>query len=294
MKKFRVILTLSIAISAIFFSDRTLAGDLERSKYGTLGKMIDEGVLMAQIRGMSGHEGECVMITIRNISGDTSFILLEPGRILQSIDTSVQDILITREERLVLAPGAQQKFTAFGFCSQATLSSPDSAEVFSMGKMADSSLISLAIFLNENENKFPVDAIQQAVWCISDNYSIMDIYGEDLASINELRNYVADLKGLDHVLSSNNDQTPYWRSIYHYTHTVSGEIEVYFASDCLANILIIDREGKEYKSLAKQKSYKAGYYRFTFSFTTTDWPKGEYFIIVESAEAVLYRKEFTL
>jgi hypothetical protein len=294
MKVFRVFQRLFFIIALSLLWTGAIAGELDRSECSPLNVLIEKGKLRASIQGVGGHEGECISISLFSTSDDTSFIWLEPGRILQSVDTAVQDILITREELLVLAPGEHRELAIFGFCSQASYAPPDSSEQFLPGKMADSTVVMLARFLNERDNEFPVDAIQNAVWCLTDNYDIRDIYGEDLASIHDLINYVADLKGLDIDFSTDYDQAgnlePYSQS----SVTISGDVEVYFPTDCLANISIVNSEGVEYESFEELKYYKSGIYNFTFRFTSSNWPPGKYYFIVESEGNVIYRKEFSL
>jgi hypothetical protein len=294
MNVFRVFPKLFFSIALLSFCTGAFAGELDRSKCTPLNVLIEKGKLRASIQGVGGHEGECISISLFSTSDDTSYLWLEPGRILQSVDTSVQDILITREEMLVLAPGEQRELTIFGFCSQASLASPDSSEQFLPGQMADSTVVLLARFLNERDNNFPVDAIQGAVWCLTDNHDIRDISGEDMASIHDLINYVADLKGLDFDYTLAYDQAgndePYSQS----SVTITGDVQVYFPSDCQANISIVNSEGVEYESFEKLKSYKSGIYNFTFRFTSSNWTPGNYYFIVECEGTVIYRKEFSL
>lgn len=294
MKVFRVFLIALLTIALAFHFTGGFAEDFDRSRGLSLNVLIDNGKLKASIRGIGGHEGECINIALISTSDDTSFLWLEPGRILESVDTAVQDILITREEMMVLAPGERKELAVFGFCSQASCASPDSSELFLPGKMADPDVVSLANFLNERDNIFPVDAIQSAVWCVTDNHDIRDIYGGDLASVNDLIRYVADLKGLDIDFSKDFNPAGDYESFSQSSVTISGDVEVYFPSDCLANISIVNSEGEEYESFEKQKSYKSGIYNFTFRFTSSDWPPGKYYFIVESEGKVIYRKEFAL
>ena len=293
MKIFRVYRIAWVTVFLSIFDLVSVAGDLEKSIFSPLDVLLKEKKLSAIIQGIGGHEGECIIISLHSTSEDTAFLWLEPGRLLQSLDTAVQDILITREEMLVLAPGDKIELKVFGFCSQALNSSPDSLEQFIPGRMADSTLTFLAEFLNDRNNNFPQGAIQNAVWCLTDNYSIGDIYGDDLASINELRGCVAGLKGLDpkdYMLSEEDISDP----VSSNSVDVSGEIGMYFSSDCLADFIVVDSEGKEYENLEKQKSCKSGYYNFTFRFTAVDWPPGKYYLIIRSERKILYKKEFAL
>jgi hypothetical protein len=243
---------------------------------------------------MGGNEGECIFMFLSNPTADTSYVRIEPGRTLGSLDTTVQDILITREEILALAPGEKRELSIYGFCSQALNASPDSAESFNIGKMADSSVVVLAEFLDERNNEFPEDAIQKAVWCLTDDHDIMEIYSEDLASIADLRNFVAKLKGADSFTLKVEDTPRNVNRFTYLTKTISGELDLFIPTDCIVDIYIRDNEGRSYDSFRKKTPYKAGTYKYSFKFTVTNWPPGKYFLCVRADGVLLHEKEFDL
>jgi hypothetical protein len=115
-------------------SIQIFADDNVRKRYSSIDELVSGGSVAVSIMGTGGHEGECIYMLLTNPSSDTSYIRIEPGRTFSSLDTSVQDILITREELLILAPGEERNLSIFGFCSQASCASPDSAEMFDVGR----------------------------------------------------------------------------------------------------------------------------------------------------------------
>lgn len=244
--------------------------------------------------GLGGHEGECISMYLSNTTSDTFYIRIEPGRTLSALDTNVQDILITREELLTLAPGEGRNLSVFGFCSQASNASPDSAEMFSIGSMADSSIVALAEFLDERDNDFPTDAIQKAVWCMTDDHSIMNIYSDDLASIADLRNFVAELKGINAEAIKVEDVPDDGRMFSAYARTISGEVELLIPTDCIVDIYICDSNGNQVDEFEKHVPYKAGTYRYSFKLTTTNWPPGEYFLTIRGDGKLLFEKSFDI
>lgn len=269
-------------------------GEVDKTRCAPIQALIGKGILEVTIYGLGGHEGECIGMSLKNPSTDTAFIRIEPGRVLSSLDTATQDILITREELFALAPGEQRLIDLYGFCCEALNASPDSAQVYRVGEMADSAVVALAVFLDEHNNQFPENAIQHAIWCLTDDYSIDGIYTEDLASVSDLVNMVASLKDVDEEWHFIENVPEDGARFSHHTRTISGEIELFIPEDCIVNIYICDEQGQKWDEFEKNVAYKAGMYQYSFKLTVTNWPRGKYFIYVKAGSEFLYKKEFEI
>jgi len=294
MHLFRVFFLWIIVLLLWSASCAALPRDIDKHKYSSINELIRNGRIQASIMGSGSHEGECMAMFLENSEPDTVFIRIEPGRVLTSIDTAIQDILITREELFALAPGGKTTVGIFGFCCQASYAPPDSAELFQVGNMADSAVVALAEFLNERENNFPEDAIQHAIWCLTDDYSVNEITGEDLASIADLRNMVIGLKGMDEALFNVGNVPGNGAQFSQYIKSITGEFEIYIPSDCIVDIFICDEKGKHWDEFEEDVPYKAGTYQYSFKLTTSNWPGGQYFFCFMANDSLLYKKAFDL
>jgi hypothetical protein len=290
MKSINVANALSFAFIVLLSQLPAFPGDMDKSKHSSLEEMVREKQLGINICGMGGYQGDCIMMSFYNLAPDTSFLRLEPGRILASADTLAQDILITREELITLAPGERRSIMAFGFCSEANKAAPDSAGLFNLGEMADSSLVVLAEFLNDKGNNYPEDAIQHAVWCMTDDYELSEIYNADFAGTAELLELVAGLKGIQYTWDENRNviQAPESRI------AISGEVEIFIPNACLVDIYICDQDGKKWEILEEKVPYKPGIFQYTFRIMAINWPGGTYFLRVMSDDKLLYQKEFDM
>lgn len=290
MKSFNVAIALVFALFLSLSQLPAFSGEMDKSKHSSLEEMVRNKQLGINICGMGGYQGDCIMMSFYNRSPDTTFLRLEPGRILASADTLAQDILITREELITLAPGERRSIRAFGFCSEACKAAPDSAGLFNLGEMADSLLVVLAEFLNDKGNNYPEDAIQNAVWCMTDDYELSGIYNADFAGTAELLDLVAGLKGIQYTWDENRNviQAPESRI------AISGEVEMFIPDECLLDIFICDQDGKKWGILKEKAPYKPGIIRFTFRIMAVNWPGGKYFLRAESDNKLLYQKEFDI
>jgi hypothetical protein len=290
MKSFNVANALSFAFIVLLSQLPAFSGDMEKSKHSSIEELVRKKKLGINICGLGGYQGDCILMSFYNLTPDTSFLRLEPGRILASTDTLAQDILITREELITLAPGERRSIRAFGFCSEACKATPDSAGLFDFGEMADSLLVVLAEFLNDKGNNYPEDAIQHAVWCMTDDYELSEIYNADFAGTAELLELVAGLKGIRYTWDENKNviQAPESRI------AISGQVEFFIQDQCFVDIYICDKDGKKWEILKEKVPYKPGIIQFTFRIMAVNWPGGTYFLRAESDNKLLYQKEFDI
>jgi hypothetical protein len=294
MKSFNVANALSFAFIVLFFQLQAFSGTTDKSKHSSIEELVSKKQLKVNICGMGGYQGDCIKMSFYNLTPDTTFLLLEPGRILTSSDTLAQDILITREELLTLAPREKRSIMAFGFCSEASKAAPDSAGLFILGAMADSTLVVLAEFLDSKGNNYPEDAMQHAVWCLTDGYDLAGIYNADFAGTAELLELVAGLKGIENPWDENNNVIDQEQPEPESRINISGDVEIYIPEACLVDIYICDQDGKQWEILEEKVPYKPGIFQYTFRITAVNWPGGKYFLRVMSDDKLLYQKGFEL
>jgi len=133
--------------------------------------------------------------TINNLLHDSLIVVIPPGWRFNSDagKNDYQDILVTRQELLVLKANEKKKFQIKGFCCEASKSGPVSGAPYTLGNMADSSLTLLARYLHQ----YPIDenTQQNAVWAISDKEETANIAAPNDSLASLLRDFVATIKG---------------------------------------------------------------------------------------------------
>lgn len=172
----------------------TLSGPTKFKNLPTFQDVSSSGAVTAKFTSADGHSGDCIIGHFTNRSAQSMNFTLEPGRRLLSNDPGEQDILITREVPVILAAGQSAKIPIYGFCTQAHNSSPSMGSGFSAGYMVSDTALALSKFLANND--FPVLAEQNAIWAVSDNYDLSRIHHSDMDSVEELLQFVSDLKGI--------------------------------------------------------------------------------------------------
>jgi hypothetical protein len=161
----------------------------------SLEALYASGKISVNFIGKGGHQNNCVQLVLKNNAADSVYGFVEAGRRLNSVNDSEQDILLVKSANFRL--GARQKDTLelIGFCCQSKKSSPVKGSLFTIGAMAPAIWL-LITNLIDREN-FPADAIQNAIWVLSDNHDIRSIPAYRAPAMDRLRHTVADILDID-------------------------------------------------------------------------------------------------
>lgn len=233
--------------------------------------------------------------SVSNLIKDSLLITIPAGWRFNSNagKNDYQDILMTHEEILVLKPRETKTFDIRGFCCEATKGGPQKGAPYTLGKLADSSLVSLARYLNTH--KIDENTQQYSVWAISDGKETANITNNNDSIASLLRTFVANVKG---------EPLPWYTLLKRAKITNSGEVQdhpVRFKADinygviqtCYSYCYIIDSTGQKVSEIFGQwlqpenSDYKA-------NFSVAGLKKGEYKLILEGKGTPLFEKKFRI
>ncbi|MGP8216096.1 MAG: hypothetical protein ACLQQ4_11065 [Bacteroidia bacterium] len=260
--------------------------------YQSLEKASGSGAIKLKIKGNGfGYSGECIDMTITNSTSDSGYYLLEAGRRLHSEDSITQDILVVKEQKLEMAPRQTFHIKVFGFCCQLHNHAPQAKSKYRIGKMGDKGLVVLAEFLNKNI--YSICAMQQAVWCISDNNPVASISDPDMKSILPLREKVAEIKGVPlpwYTIKYENGTTELFSGKQ---SKVCGQIDYYIANNSEVEVDVFDEHGTMVQPLTTGL-LDPDKYSCPFELDVKGWHKGKYYVRVLVDGRKSTEKEFEL
>lgn len=150
---------------------------------------VKRNMITCYIISKGGHTGNCIDMKIKNLTLNKLMVKLESGRNLVSLDTNKQDILVVKEELFVMNPSQTQQKAVFGFCSQSHKGSPEKDGMYTIGEMKDKNIVKLTQHLAAN--KYPISAMQNAIWTLTNNRPIESIFHHNRDSIENLQEFVA-------------------------------------------------------------------------------------------------------
>lgn len=270
------------ALAFLFFCSRILPAQAI-----PLGDAIKKGYLTLTAAGAGGHSGECLKLKLENKTRKKLDIAIPAGQIFEAGDSSLQNLMVAREEMLAIEPGRNRIARVFGFCVEAGDGSPGADSDFSLGKMAEGHLLKLAQHLSEN-NLHQNPSAQFAVWAVSDE--------ERLEGVGDpgLTKFVADLLGKpmpeyhiqyqqppqDRLLPG---QPANWREAM----AMDGLFYYTLDRDQKVNFGLYNEAGELVHTLFKNRVQKKGYHKFRFEFEIRGLPKGKYFARMTSGGRML-------
>lgn len=279
-------------ISAVSFVVYSFSGDLSTYR---LDEAMSKDLIKCVATGTGNYSGSSMLATVKNKSDKKLFIRIPPGMIFQPADTGMQDLLIVREALMVLEPGASRTVELQGFCCRSSNRAPSAGISFKPIKTSDPRLTTVAEFINSN--KFSPDAIQSAVWCISDKHSVADIYAEDPSSIKPLRDEVCKLTGEKDVWYSSQvehkvNEQGYIEAI---PVEVSGSITITLNKATKVKQVVYKADGEVmWAPNADMTIPHAGTISYKFRLEVKGWEKGNYYVLVTDSNKTLLKQSFSI
>lgn len=263
------------------------------NEFISIEELIHKKKIDVLVNSLGGHNAYCVQFNLTNLTSDNIYVLLEPGRRLVSYKDKFQDILIVKEKKIKINPNSNKIIQGYGFCCQSNKASPEKNSEFNIGYMASENLIKLSNVINNNN--FPPNAIQFAVWTISDNHSIGSIHYEDLNQILELRKAVAEILDIEvpwYSVTYENDTSMLFSNR---PETISGELDFYINSNRIITINIRNKNGRVINTLIENRPYLKGEYTFNLNLSVKYWNSDEYTInIYEDSSKLIVSKKFKI
>jgi len=233
--------------------------------------------------------------SVSNLMKDSLVIIIPAGWRFNSNagKNDYQDILITHEEFLVLKPKETKKFDIKGYCCEATKGGPQKGAPYTLGKMADSSLVNLARYLNNH--KVDSNTEQYSVWAISDGKETANIASNNDSIASLLRTFVAGIKG---------EPLPWYTLVKRARVTSSGEVQdrpVRFKADinysvpvtCYSYCYIVDSKGQKVSEIFGKWLLPENV-EYNTCFNVAGLSKGEYRLVLEAKNEAIFERAFKI
>ncbi len=256
----------------------------------TIDKAIEKKLIKTEVVCKGGLT---VDYKIKNNTDDSIRIIVPAGWRMNSVKEEYQDILVTQEQILALSRNQQKSFEIKGYCCEADHAGPSQGLKYESGKLADKNLVLVATYLNavrmdDNTNQY-------AVWAVSNNKSTSNIVGKNDSLTQELRHFVASVKG---------EPIP-WFTLYKRVKINSyGEINEYpmqlkanvnYTVDktCYAYFYVIDSLGKKVATITGQW-LQPGNHDYAVNVNVKGLQKGKYKIVLADETNRFIDKEFEI
>lgn len=182
-------------ITCLLLSASLIGAAQEKIDTLTIQDAMQKHIVLNKISGLGKYQEECIEFNLENTSERTYWIKIEAGQRLDSEDSTMQDILVVQSKKFKLNPKGKYVTNVRGFCCQAHLHAPAAASKFKIGQKASAPLLRIAQYINKHA--LPTQAIQQAIWVISDQHDISSIdNSQNDPAITELQREVSTILGI--------------------------------------------------------------------------------------------------
>jgi len=259
-----------------------------------LQKALDHKLVKADVKSLGGHQGFCINMKLKNLSKDSLIIIVEAGRRLNSLDDKNQDILITQQEIIAMKGSQERSFEIKGYCCQSSNYSPAVGAKYDVNKMADSSLVSVARYLNAS--KLEANVEQQAIWAISDNASTANIASQKDTSLLPLKQLVAGLKGEKLPWYSMITKTVVFAggSMQTYPLYLRGKINYSNDKEDYVSLYVFNEKGLPVCEIKSQWLLPCANKNYDLNIPVKGLAKGKYTIELKTPEKQLAKQEFEI
>lgn len=187
----------------------------------------------------------------------------------------------------------EESFPIEGYCCQARNFAPDELSGFTFQKTSSPQLQQLANYCNgkrlDNHSK------QAAVWAISDDESISDIYNINIPAVKNLRKEVAKIKNIeDNWYSTVTDyELDENRNISRQPVEVKGEVTCDFERAGKLTYAVYDENDELVKRLGEGLPItRPGNYSFEFNLKVEGWKSGKYQIKLTMNGNIIHTQAF--
>jgi hypothetical protein len=220
--------------------------------------------------------------------------VVEAGRRLNSLEEKHQDILIIKEEVILLGKLEDKWFKVKGYCCQADNHSPTQNAKYDVNKLADSNLVQVARFLNSGS--FDAHVEQQAIWAISDKRPTANIAGKNDSLNTALRSLVSSLKGEPVPWYTIISRTFVYSSgaMQNFPQLLRGKLNYSNDKDAYVTLFIYDSKGLPVCLIRDQWLKACSGKDYDLNVPIKGLAKGKYTIGLKTAEKELTKREFEI
>lgn len=292
MKSTYLLLFLGL-IPFLLFTSMVNSNDIKPPLIGIpIDELLASGQIQIAINGTATFNAQCISFDLTNKTSDTLCVVLESGKKLSSNSSTKEDEFVLKSKVVCIPP--HQTLIEAGHVlfyqnpNNSIINEDPASKELTIEKWQKLSKVI-------EECDFPINAIQAAIWCITDNHPVSSIQTSDMKNIQKLRRIVSEIQ---------KDELP-WYYISYYEDTsaiysnkyknVIGNIEFYVQSSTIITINIRNKNDDVMATLINESNVGPGNHKFSVNASVSLWPKGEYTVYVyEDYSKVIARKTFEL
>ncbi len=245
-----------------------------------------------------GHSGKSVLLEVKSKTNKDVRITVPAGTLFYPSDENEQTLVSPREQYAVINKMKTNSIPLNGFCTEAHDKSPTSAGTFALGNNKNEKLDKLLQFFKEHKG-ISINGVQEAIWCITDDYSISRIYTDNEVLNKQLKKVLSEITGDEIPWFTNKQEITIDNNGYLVSESVEVTGEVKFSTTKKTTIKskVLNEAGENVFPNQNDLVIPRALNNITLNFKVSveGWEKGKYFVIYYTTEGkTILKKEFTV
>lgn len=233
-----------------------------------------------------GFQGDVLEIQLQNLLSTPLKFTIEAGTRFESEEDWTQDLMVVKELVVSMSPKEKSSVVVYTVCIEANNASPRIGQKFSLIPKAAGELLALAQIASEKKY-YASSTFQSAVWTITDQAPISNVYGTDSAMLAAIIPPICSFRGVRPSDFSFSSRT-------HRLSSISTSLEC-LLPDYLANasLRVYDQHGRLHKTLWEEKTLVPGFYQFKVGIYHHEDDSATFQLRLENANQVVATKTVT-
>ena len=254
---------------------------------------INSKTITASWKSNGKHSGNSVDIKLVNATSQTIELVIPSGTKYSTENEDEQTLIQLEDQFIALAPKQTHIGKVAAFCMEASDRCPTTALPMRITKNTNPKLTELSTYLKGKT--VDKSTFQDAVWAISNGYSVSNISANDEAS-KELRKKVALITGQKNTwfTSPQNVTIDAQGNFVLETKLIAGQLEFDCKKGAFVHQDIYKSNGDAMLISDKTMQARYGNVRYRFQIQVKGWEKGDYYIKLHDGTEEIARYDFTI
>jgi hypothetical protein len=182
--------TLLVACALLSLNFKTIAVN----KTFNLTQLLSNPNFTVAVSSNGKYNGKSVLLTIESKNSSDIALQIPEGTLFLPANESEQTLVAPRKQEMIVYKNKPNNFLVYGFCTEASDRCPTEYDDFTVAMNKNEQLTQLLNFFKSNQG-IQKNTIQEAIWCITDNESISNIYSENEELNKKLKKRLSEITG---------------------------------------------------------------------------------------------------
>jgi hypothetical protein len=246
----------------------------------TLREALANNEITLKAENINGQfNGKTTKLSITNQSKHELGVVVELGTILKPGDSMNQPMILAKEEYVLLQPSGTRHVEVMTFCGNVKKHGPEKGAGYSYWKQASDTLVEVLKFALAN--KLETDLAQEAVWVITNNRPVSEVYHPDMQIRKKLTEMLVKYTSQplpDYYTIHDQPEQPGQPLQERKALKIMADFNVPLEAPAVLTLGVYNSKGDMIQKVFERQEFRRAIHNFTVEFGLEDAPPGKYYI----------------